>query len=101
MNNQSGTKQIRKWIPAILLVVVLAVATVACGAVQQGNPGTAGTQYQTVQVEKGTLIENVGATGAVRPNQSGLLFWKTAGTIGEVNARAGDIAKMGDVLATL
>jgi len=101
MNNQSGTKQIRKWILAILLVVVLAVAAVACGAVQQGNPGTAGTQYQTVQVEKGTLIENIGATGAVRSNQSAMLIWKTAGTVGAVNVRPGDKAKMGDVLATL
>ena len=101
MNNQSGTKQIRKWILAILLVVVLSVAAVACGAVQQGNSGTAGTQYQTVQVEKGTLIENIGATGAVRPNQSAMLIWKTAGTVGAVNVSAGDKAKMGDVLATL
>ena len=101
MNNQSGTKQIRKWILAILLVVALSVAAVACGAVQQGNSGTSGTQYQTVQVEKGTLIENIGATGAVRPNQSAMLIWKTAGTVGAVNVRPGDKAKMGDVLATL
>ena len=43
MNNQSGTKPIRKWSWAIALVVVLAVATVGCGLVQPGNPGTAGT----------------------------------------------------------
>ncbi len=101
MNNQSGTKQIRRWILAILLVVVLAVAAVACGAVQLGNSGTAGTHYQTVQVEKGTLIENIGATGAVRPNQSAMLIWKTAGTVGAVNVNAGDKVKMGDALATL
>ncbi|HVM72630.1 MAG TPA: hypothetical protein VMT91_12790, partial [Anaerolineales bacterium] len=101
MNNQSGTKQIRKWILAIPLAVVLAIAAAACGAVQQGNSGTAGSQYQTVQVEKGTLIENIGATGAVRSNQSAMLVWKTAGTIGAVNAGAGDKAKMGEVLATL
>ncbi len=101
MNNQSGTNQIRKWILAILLVVVLVIATVGCGAMQPGNPGTAGMQYQTVQVEKGTLIENIGATGAVRSNQSGMLIWKTAGTVGAVNVSAGDKAKMGDVLAAL
>ena len=102
MNKQSNrpkNSRARTWI--IILVVVVVVAGIGIWYFRSRNTSTASTQYQTVQVEKGTLTATVGATGTVRSNQTAVLTWQNTGTIGMVNVKPGDQIKTGGVLASL
>ncbi len=56
---------------------------------------------QTVEVETGTLVATIGATGVVRSNQSALLTWQTSGTVERVNVLLGAAVVQGDELAAL
>jgi len=102
MNKQSNrpkNSRARTWI--IILVVVVVVAGIGIWYFRSRNTSTASTQYQTVQVEKGTLTATVGATGTVRSNQTAVLTWQNTGTIGMVIVKPGDQIKTGGVLASL
>ncbi|MEW5941513.1 MAG: efflux RND transporter periplasmic adaptor subunit [Chloroflexota bacterium] len=83
------------WIP-VVIVAILAGAYF----VTRGN-GDGETLYQTVKVERGSLIATVGATGTVRARQSVTLVWQTSGSVDKVNASIGDHVSAGTVLASL
>lgn len=61
----------------------------------------ANSNFQTVAVTRGDLTASVGATGTVRPNQSVMVNWQTAGQVGSVNVKVGDTVKKGQILASL
>ena len=56
---------------------------------------------QTAEVELGSLVATVGATGTVRSNQSAILLWQTSGSVEQVTVALGDAVHEGDHLASL
>lgn len=88
----------RTWIIIGIAAVVIVVVVSFLNA--RARSGTA-SQYETQPAQRGELVATVGATGSVRAVQSAVLNWQTTGTVSNVNVKAGDVVKKGDVLATL
>lgn len=57
--------------------------------------------YETVRVERGTLISTVSATGSILPEAQLALNFKTTGRVAEVLVSRGQRVKKGDLLARL
>ncbi len=86
----------------LLLIILAVLALVVFFAVRRANQtADALSGYQTAEIQRGTLIASVGATGNVRANQTAILAWQTSGTVEAVNVSIGDEVKGGDVLASL
>ena len=100
MKNVSGkmSKGKRTW---LIIGAVIAVIALAFVFISLRNRANATSTYETVPVERGNLTSTIGATGAVRSNQSAVLVWQTTGTIETINVQPGDAVSKGDVLATL
>lgn len=88
----------RTWIIIGIAAVVIVVVVSFLNA--RARSSTA-SQYETQPAQRGELVATVGATGSVRAVQSAVLNWQTTGTVSNVNVKAGDVVKKGDVLATL
>jgi len=87
-------------IVAIVLGVVIVV--IVWGAISRQNVLRAQMQdLQTVEVEIGSLVATVGATGTVRAHQTAYLVWQVSGTVEEVKVELGDRVRSRDVLASL
>lgn len=87
-------------IVAIVLGVVIIV--IGLGAIGRQNALRAQIQdLQTVEVEVGSLVATVGATGTVRAHQTANLVWQVSGTVEEVEVALGDRVRTGRILATL
>ena len=82
----------------LLLVVMVGVAAVL---IRRNNNATAESQYQTTNIERGTLTATIGATGSVRAKQTAVLIWQAAGTVDTVNVKVGDNVPSGFVMAFL
>ena len=65
---------------------------------QQAN---ALTSLQTVTVSRGSLTATVGATGAVRSDQTALILWQITGVVDNVYVQVGQAVTAGDKLADL
>jgi len=91
----------RKWIVAILVVAGLAAGAYFLWTARSQRQALASADLQTVSTERGSLTATVGATGEVRADQTAILNWQTSGTVGEVNALAGEAVSAGQVLAAL
>jgi HlyD family secretion protein len=78
----------------IILLIVVAFVLVRGRAKPQSS-------FQTQALGRGDLTATIGATGAVRANQSAMLVWQTTGTVDQVNVKVGDQVNQGDVLASL
>lgn len=88
----------------VITLVILVVALVGGFLIFRsiGNARAAAAQnYQTAQVERGSLTAIVGATGTVRANQSAVLAWQTSGQVETIAARLDGAVKKDQVLATL
>jgi len=88
----------RTW---IIIGVVIIIAVVAVFVLNAKAKNEAGSEYQTVKIERGNLTATVGATGTVRSKQSALLVWQTSGTVEKVNVSVGDRVSAGVILASL
>jgi HlyD family secretion protein len=84
-------------IVALLVIGFFAISSIRRG--QQTRAAQASTQ--TAPAERGTLVAQIGASGTVRANQSGLLTWQTSGTVGAVNVQVGDRVTTRQELASL
>ena len=84
-------------------VAIVAIIIILLGAffLYKNKTNNAESEYQTVKIERNNLIASVGATGAVRSNQSALLNWQTSGTVGNLNVSVGDRVAEGVMLASL
>jgi len=91
-------KKYRTLIVVVVLLVVVLTGLLAARRMRNQNQENT---YQTNPLERGTLTATIGATGAVRANQTAVLAWQTNGTVGQVNVQAGDQVQEGDVLAAL
>jgi HlyD family secretion protein len=88
----------RRWLPILIVVGVIVVFFALQGAgAQQSAAGT----LQTASVERGNLVATIGATGAVRAEQSATLLWGTSGTVEAVSAQVGDEVTANQILANL
>jgi HlyD family secretion protein len=88
----------------IIIVVVVAVVVIGIGwaviKAQRALQEQMG-ELQTVEVDYGSLVATVGATGTVRALQTANLAWQVSGTVDEVLVELGDRVAEGEVLATL
>lgn len=85
------------------LLIILVIAALGVSAVlyaRRANAATT-TEFQTAEVERGSLTATIGATGTVRAQQSAVLVWQAAGTVESVNVDVGDVIAVEDVLAEL
>jgi len=57
--------------------------------------------FETVVVERGTLLSTVSASGTIQPEAQALLSFKSAGRVAEVLVQEGQRVRAGDVLARL
>lgn len=85
----------------IIIVVVLAIAGYFGFRWIQQNRAAAQSNFETVEITRGSLVALVGATGTVRANQTAVLAWQTSGQIGSVEVEAGDEVTAGKTLAEL
>ena len=91
----------RRIIIITAVIAIVAVIGVAAYFVSRSRNQAAGSQYETVAVERGDLTSVVGATGTVRANQTALLPWQATGRVDTVQAGVGDAVKEGEILAAL
>ncbi|HUE99037.1 MAG TPA: hypothetical protein VMN99_07260, partial [Anaerolineales bacterium] len=85
-----------------LLISLLVVGIVTSGFIfVRRSSADAASQFQTVQVERGTLTATIGATGTVRAKQTAVLIWQAAGSVDTVNVKVGDNIPAGFVMAYL
>ena len=65
------------------IVALLVVGFFAFSFIRRGQQARAAqASTQTAPAERGTLVAQIGASGTVRANQSGLLTWQTSGSVG-------------------
>jgi len=92
----------KKILIAVLALLVIVGAYLAYRWFSQRQASRAITaNYETAQIEMGTLTTTINATGKVRSAQSATLFWETSGTVEAVNVQIGDQVEAGETLATL
>jgi len=89
-----------------LIITVIIIAIIAGGVygynLYQENQKERKTEdFQTITAAEGELVATIGATGEVKPRQTANLYWKTTGTVEEINVEVGDIVDVGEVLARL
>lgn len=89
------------------LITIIVIVAVVAGIVlgyrywQDLQVDESTRNLQTEVISRGTLTATVGATGIVRSNQSGILVWKSSGTVADVYVRVGDQVSNGQILASL
>jgi HlyD family secretion protein len=86
-----------------IIVIVAAVIGIVLGYRYWQNAKAAEStrNLQTEVIARGTLTATVGATGIVRSNQSGMMVWKTSGTVADILVKVGDPISKDQVLASL
>jgi HlyD family secretion protein len=100
-------KRIPKWLRIVLLIGVIGAIIVTVLPLVLPRPnGTGGTttvnsKYQTVTLERSSLVATISITGAVRSKQTANLTWTVSARVGELKTATGQLVKKGDVLAVL
>ena len=84
-----------------IIVALLIGGFLLFGRFSQRQMNALLANLETESVQRGTLSSTVGATGAVRANQSAYLIWKISGQVEQVLANVGDTVNAGDSLANL
>ncbi len=88
----------------ITLAIILVIGTAGFfgyryyRARQQANTISS---LQTVTAARGSLTATVGATGAVRSDQTGLILWQATGVVDNVYVQLGQVVTAGQKLADL
>lgn len=93
-------KQYRKWIIIGAIVAAAVLAFFGIRALTQAQAARNAT-YQTVTLEMGDLVSQIGATGTVRSNQTAVLAWQVSGQVENVAVEVGDLVAADEVMATL
>lgn len=91
-------KKTRYWLLGLAVVIIIAIF-----AFLRLNPARATdrTTKQTGTVTSVTMAETVDASGSLAAQPSASLTWNTSGVVEQVNVKAGDKVKAGDVLMKL
>ncbi|MCS7060979.1 MAG: efflux RND transporter periplasmic adaptor subunit [Anaerolineae bacterium] len=85
---------------SVAWAVALAIGIGLAGCAP-ANPPSATDVQRSATITRGTLVAVVNATGTIRPARQVRLAFETAGIVAEVNVKAGDTVKAGDVIAQL
>lgn len=85
----------------IIIVVVLAIAGYFGFRYFKQRQAIAQSNFETVEIARGSLTALVGATGTVRANQTAVLAWQTTGQIGSIKVEVGDSVDAAQTLAEL
>lgn len=91
----------RKWIIAVVVILVVAAGLYFFGPFRGRAQSAAPGDLQTAPAERGDLTASIGATGVVHANQTALLGWQTSGTVDSVSVAVGEQVTEGQALATL
>lgn len=85
------------------IVLVLAVVGIVAAPLVMANLTSQQTQtnYQTEAARLGSLTSYVGATGAVRADQTAVISWQASGRVGTVMVQKGELVQKDAVLAEL
>jgi len=82
----------------IALIGVLVLGGVVYGKIKSANQGP---EYEFTNVEKGTLVQTVDATGIVQSADHLDLHFETGGTVEYIGVKEGDEVKINKLLANL
>ncbi len=91
----------KRWITLLIIGVVVVAAAVGVVLSRRAQQQASTEGLQTVEAATGPLTALVGATGAVRANQSATLVFQTSGIVDRVRVAVGDRARRGEELVTL
>lgn len=97
---QAGSKNAfwqGRWGKAAIAAIGLAVLAAAYLIYQQVTPKE--SEYLTMPVTQGRIVDSIQATGTVNPLREADLFYKTKDILKKLNAKEGDLVQKGDVLA--
>ncbi len=85
----------------IPILALLSVAGILGAAYFLSQRAKAAGDFETEPIQRGNLLEVVGADGTVRSQQSAILSWKTSGTVAPFLTQTGEQVAAGQVLARL
>ena len=88
----------RKHRKALIVIVVIAVLLIILKLVSCGRAGATGAVVITVLPIRGDLQDTVSTSGTVESGEVKVIFAPVSGTVGSVNAKAGDAVKAGELL---
>jgi len=77
------------------VVIIIAVA----GAIFYFWKNSISPKFTTVIVKRGTITQEISASGKVQPPQTLNLYFKTGGKLMELNVQTGDTVNTGQILA--
>ncbi len=97
MNNKNFLKKARYWIIGAAVVLVALFVFLRFHSARASNT----TAEATARVVSLNLAQTVEASGSLEAQPLASLNWKTSGVVDEVNVKAGDKVKAGDVLMKL
>jgi len=92
-------RKARKWIILGIVVILVVLAVVGFLTMRANLNEMAKTTYDIVSVEKGTIEVKVKGAGAVEPLVDETVYASFTGSVSEVLAENGDVAKADDVIA--
>jgi HlyD family secretion protein len=95
------TKRSVKKIPLTIIIVLIIAAVAMIYLTLRQKPASAQSSAESGVVEQITVVDSVEVNGIIEPFQSAEVYWKTSGTVAEVNVEEGELVKVGDVLMTL
>ena len=95
---KTGKKKIKTWqIVTVIFAVILLVLLVSI-VKQSMGAAAAGTPVTTAQALKGDITQTVDTSGSVASEESKTYFAQVGAMIGELDIKAGDSVKAGDLL---
>jgi len=91
----------KKVILILIIILLVAVGFVTAGLIIGELQQNAINQYETADLDQGTIYHNVEADGIVTSNQTSIMFWKISGEVEDVLVKPGYQVTAGSVLASI
>ncbi|MGE5415849.1 MAG: efflux RND transporter periplasmic adaptor subunit [Acidobacteriota bacterium] len=85
--------------PGKIVIGIIVLAICIAGYFIYGSFGKKDTTYLTMPVSTGDIVDQVQATGTIKPLHEVDLYFKNKGTLKSLNVRNGDAVKTGQILA--
>lgn len=85
----------------VLLAILAAIAGVAYGPISRATSGTTEIQWQTVQPDKGDVVQIVNATGSIKPVKSVQVGSFVSGPIADLHAEFNQEVAANELLAKI